>query len=138
MSAHTLAQETNMVIIASIPLQHSIFHCITEDRKVSLAKEFLPFIKKKNYIAMLFSKYHKSELAESAGNELGLKQCFEKMIQMQIIIYNSTFPPFILFLADRFYKHHQFLVLSVFFSSFFFAFSSTSPPRHFFSKLLCT
>lgn len=28
---------------------------------------------KKNYIAMLFSKYHKSELAESAGNELGLK-----------------------------------------------------------------
>lgn len=71
---------------------------------------------------MLFSKYHKSELAESAGNELGLKQCFEKMIQMQIIIYNSTFPPFILFLADRFYKHHQFLVLSVFFLIFFFFF----------------
>ena len=31
---------------------------------------------------MLFSKYHKSELGESAGNELGLRQCFEKMIQM--------------------------------------------------------
>ena len=78
---------------------------------------------------MLFSKYHKSELAESAGNELGLKQCFEKMIQMQIIIYNSTFPPFILFLADRFYKHHQFLVLSVFFLIFFFLLSHPPPPN---------
>lgn len=125
-----------MVIIASIPLQHSIFHCITEDRKVSLAKEFLPFIKKKNYIAMLFSKYHKSELAESAGNELGLKQCFEKMIQMQIIIYNSTFPPFILFLADRFYKHHQFLVLSVFFSSFFFCFLIHLPTPPLFQQII--
>lgn len=75
---------------------------------------------------MLFSKYHKSELAENAGNELGLKQCFEKMIQMQIII--QLFPHLSYSQQTDSINTISFWYFQFFSSSFFFFLLSHPPP----------